>query len=177
MSRIGKHAVIVPQGVEVKVEGQVVSAKGKLGQSNLTIMDDLKIEFADGKVQLSLRNDNRKARAMWGTSRSLIDNMVKGVATGFTRELEINGVGYRAAVQGKELVLQLGYTHEIKYPIPAGVTAFCEKPTSIKITGPSRQQLGQMAAEIRGFRPPEPYKGKGVKYLDETIHRKEGKKK
>ena len=128
MSRIGKHAVVVPQGVEVKVEGQLVSAKGKLGQSSLQVMDDLLIEFADGKVQLSLRNDNRKARAMWGTSRSLIDNMVQGVAAGFTRELEINGVGYRAAVAGKELVLQLGYTHEIKYPIPAGVTVVCEKP-------------------------------------------------
>jgi large subunit ribosomal protein L6 len=177
MSRIGKHAVVVPQGVEVKVEGQLLSAKGKLGQGNLTIMDDLQVDFADGKVQLSLRHDNRRARAMWGTSRSLIDNLVQGVATGFTQELEINGVGYRAAVAGKELVLQLGYTHEIKYPIPAGVTVVCEKPTSIRITGPSRQQLGQMAAEIRGFRPPEPYKGKGVKYLDETIHRKEGKKK
>ena len=177
MSRIGKHAVVVPQGVEIKVEGQLVSVKGKLGQGTLTIMDDLKLDFAEGKVQLSLRNDNRRARAMWGTSRSLIDNMVQGVATGFTQELEINGVGYRASVQGKELVMQLGYTHDIRYPIPAGVTVVCEKPTSIKITGPSRQQLGQMAAEIRGFRPPEPYKGKGVKYVGEAIHRKEGKKK
>ena len=177
MSRIGKHAVVVPQGVEVKVEGQHVSAKGKLGAGDVTLMDDLKIEFADGKVQLSLRNDNRRSRAMWGTSRTLVNNLVQGVATGFSIELEINGVGYRAAVAGKELVLQLGYTHEIRYPIAVGVSMVCEKPTSIKITGPSRQQVGQIAAEIRGFRPPEPYKGKGVKYLTETIHRKEGKKK
>ena len=177
MSRIGKNAVAVPQGVEVKVAGQIVTAKGKLGQNSVTLVDDIAAEMKDGKIAVKPRNDSRKARNMWGTSRTLVNNLVKGVAQGFTENLEINGVGYRAAVQGKDLVLQLGYSHEIKYPIPAGVTMKTEKPTSIAITGANKQQIGQIAAELRGFRPPEPYKGKGVKYESETIVRKEGKKK
>ncbi|HLG86946.1 MAG TPA: 50S ribosomal protein L6 [Alphaproteobacteria bacterium] len=177
MSRIGKNAVPVPQGVEVKLAGQVISAKGKLGQGSVTLVDEIQAEMKDGKIAVMPRNDSRRARNMWGTSRSLVNNLVKGVATGFTENLEINGVGYRAAVQGKDLVLQLGYTHEIKYPIPTGVTMKTEKPTTISITGPDKQQVGQIAAEIRAFRPPEPYKGKGVKYESETIIRKEGKKK
>ncbi len=177
MSRIGKHAVEVPKGVEVKVTGQTVSAKGKLGQNTVTVVDELEVAFADNKVTLTRRGDSRRSKMMWGTSRTLVNNLVQGVANGFTENLEINGVGYRAAVQGKDLVLQLGFTHEIKYPIPQGVTVKCEKPTSIQITGPDKQQVGQMAAEIRGYRPPEPYKGKGVKYESETIRRKEGKKK
>ena len=177
MSRIGKHAVVIPQGVDVKVDGQVVSAKGKLGQATLTIVDDLVVAFADGKITLTLRADTRRARSMWGTTRTNVNNLVTGIANGFTENLEINGVGYRAAVQGKELVMSLGFTHEVKYPIPAGVTIKCEKPTSIQITGPDKQQVGQIAAELRSWRPPEPYKGKGVKYESETIRRKEGKKK
>ena len=177
MSRIGKNAVPVPQGVEVKLAGQVISAKGKLGQGSVTLVDEIQAEMKDGKVAVMPRNDTRRARNMWGTSRSLVNNLVRGVSTGFTENLEINGVGYRAAVQGKDLVLQLGYTHEIKYPIPAGVTMKTEKPTTISITGANKQQIGQIAAEIRAFRPPEPYKGKGVKYAAETIIRKEGKKK
>ena len=177
MSRIGKNPIQIPQGVEVKLAGQVISAKGKLGQGSITLVDEIEAEVKDGAVAVRPRNETRRARNMWGTSRSLVNNLVRGVADGFTENLEINGVGYRAAVQGKELVLQLGYTHEIKYPIPAGVTMKTEKPTTIAITGPDKQQVGQIAAELRAFRPPEPYKGKGVKYESETIIRKEGKKK
>jgi large subunit ribosomal protein L6 len=177
MSRIGKNAVAIPQGVEVKLAGQTISVKGKLGQGSLTLIDEISAEMQDGKITVLPRGESRRARNMWGTSRTLVNNLVQGVATGFTENLEINGVGYRAAVQGKDLVLQLGYTHEIKYPIPPGVTMKTEKPTSISITGPDKQQVGQIAAEIRAFRPPEPYKGKGVKYESETIIRKEGKKK
>jgi large subunit ribosomal protein L6 len=177
MSRIGKNPVVVPKGVEVKLTGQTLTAKGKLGQGSLTIVDDVSIELKDGSITVAPRSEARRARNMWGTSRALVNNLVHGVADGFTRNLEIHGDGYRAAVQGKDLVLQLGFTNEIKYPIPAGVTMKTEKPTTISITGADKQQLGQIAAEIRAFRPPEPYKGKGVKYADETIVRKEGKKK
>ena len=177
MSRIGKNAITVPQGVEVKIDGQTVSAKGKLGQANFTIVDDLSVTYADGKVTLAKRSDSRRAQMMWGTSRTLVNNLIHGVGVGFTETLEINGVGYRAAVQGNELVMQLGFTHEIKYPIPKGITIKCDKPTSVSILGPDKQQVGQIAAELRSYRPPEPYKGKGVKYESETIRRKEGKKK
>jgi large subunit ribosomal protein L6 len=177
MSRIGKNPVHIPQGVEVKLDGQTITAKGKLGSGSVTLVEDVSAEMSDGKIVVAPRNETRHSRNMWGTSRSLVSNLVNGVSEGFTENLEINGVGYRAAVQGKELVLQLGYTHDIKYPIPAGVVMKTEKPTTIAITGPNKQQIGQIAAEIRAFRPPEPYKGKGVKYLTETIIRKEGKKK
>lgn len=177
MSRIGKAPVKVPQGVDVKLDGQTVTAKGKLGEGSFTVVDDVSVEMADGVITLAPRDESRRARNMWGTSRTQVNNLVHGVANGFTEELEINGVGYRAAVQGKDLVLALGYTHDIKYPIPAGVTMKTEKPTSISISGANKQQIGQIAAEIRAFRPPEPYKGKGVKYVSETIVRKEGKKK
>jgi large subunit ribosomal protein L6 len=177
MSRIGKSPVAVPAGVEVKLAGQTISAKGRLGQGAVTLVDDVAAEMKDGKITVAPRDESRRARNMWGTSRTLVSNLVRGVSDGFTENLEINGVGYRAAVQGKDLVLQLGYTHEIKYPIPAGVTMKTEKPTMIAITGPDKQQVGQIAAEIRAYRPPEPYKGKGVKYQSETIIRKEGKKK
>jgi large subunit ribosomal protein L6 len=177
MSRIGKNPVTIPQGVEVKLDGQTVTAKGRLGQGSFTVVDDVAVELKDGKISVSPRGESRRARNMWGTSRTQVNNLVHGVANGFSEDLEINGVGYRAAVQGKELVLQLGHSHDIKYPIPAGITIKTEKPTSISITGPNKQQVGQIAAEIRAFRPPEPYKGKGVKYVSETIVRKEGKKK
>jgi large subunit ribosomal protein L6 len=177
MSRIGKAPVTVPQGVEVKLDGQTITAKGKLGQGSVTLVDDVSAEMKDGNISVQPRSESRRARNMWGTSRTQVNNLIHGVAEGFTQNLEIIGVGYRAAVQGKELVLQLGYTHDIKYPIPAGVTMKTEKPTTIAILGPNKQQIGQIAAEIRAFRPPEPYKGKGVKYATETIIRKEGKKK
>jgi large subunit ribosomal protein L6 len=177
MSRIGKHPVPVPSGVTATVAGQTITAKGKLGEKKLTIVDDISVELKDGTIVVQPRNETRRAKQMWATSRSLVNNLVKGVSEGFTEDLEINGVGYRAAVQGKELVLALGYTHDIRYPIPAGVTMKAEKPTTISILGPDKQQVGQIAAELRSFRPPEPYKGKGVKYASETILRKEGKKK
>ena len=177
MSRIGKNPVMIPQGVEVKLEGQTVTAKGRLGQGSFTLVDDVAAELKDGKIAITPRSETRRARNLWGTSRTQVNNLVHGVAHGFSEELEINGVGYRAAVQGKDLVLQLGFSHDIKYPIPAGITIKTEKPTSISISGASKQQVGQIAAELRAFRPPEPYKGKGVKYVSETIVRKEGKKK
>jgi len=177
MSRIGKHAVVVPAGVDVAVDGQTVTAKGKLGQLSLVLIDEIQAVQADGKIAVSPRTDSRRAKTMWGTSRTLVSNLVQGVSQGFTVNLEINGVGYRAAVQGSDLVLQLGYSHEVKYPIPAGVTIKTEKPTSISISGADKRLVGQVAAEIRSFRKPEPYKGKGIKYDTETLRRKEGKKK
>lgn len=177
MSRIGKHPVPVPAGVDVKIDGKVVSVKGKLGQLSLTLVDDVTAEVADGKVVVKPANDSRRAYTMWATSRTLVNNMVKGVADGYTVNLDINGVGYRAAVQGKELVMQLGFSHDVKYPIPEGIAIKCDKPTSITITGFDKQKVGQVAAEIRGWKKPEPYKGKGIKYDNEIILRKEGKKK
>jgi large subunit ribosomal protein L6 len=177
MSRIGKHPVPVPAGVVVQVSGQTVNAKGKLGQLSLTLADELEAALDGATVVVRPRGESRRGRTMWGTSRTLISNMVRGVSEGFSVNLEINGVGYRAAVQGKELVLQLGFSHEIRYPIPPGITIRAEKPTAISVSGADRQKVGQVAAEIRAFRKPEPYKGKGIKYETETIRRKEGKKK
>lgn len=177
MSRIGKHPVPVPAGVDVAVNGQTVVANGKLGQLSLVVVDDLAASLEDGKVVIKPCNDGRRARMMWGTTRTLVNNLVNGVSKGFTVNLEINGVGYRAAVEGSDLVLQLGYSHPIRYRIPEGISMKCDKPTAISISGADRQRVGQIAAEIRGFRKPEPYKGKGVKYSTETLLRKEGKKK
>lgn len=177
MSRIGKHPVPVPAGVTVTLDGQTVSAKGKLGNHTYIAHDEIAVSLEAGKITVVPKSDSRTAREQWGTARTNIANLVNGVGSGFTVKLEINGVGYRAAVQGKELVLQLGYSHDIKYAIPEGVTMVCEKPTNIAITGPSKQQVGQIAAEIRSYRGPEPYKGKGIKYEGEKILRKEGKKK
>ncbi|CAK0743135.1 50S ribosomal subunit protein L6 [Azospirillaceae bacterium] len=177
MSRIGKHPVPVPAGVEVQVSGQSVTAKGKLGQLSTVLVDDVLARIDGEKVVIAKRSENRRSRMMWATARTLVNNMVIGVSKGFTVNLEINGVGYRAAVQGSYLVMQLGYSHEIKYPIPPGISIKTEKPTSISISGCDRQKVGQVAAEIRGFRKPEPYKGKGIKYETETLLRKEGKKK
>jgi large subunit ribosomal protein L6 len=177
MSRIGRNPITVPAGVQVQIQGSTISAKGPKGQLAMTLVDEIDASLADGKITVKPRVDTRRGRMMWGMQRTLVSNLVNGVATGFTRELEINGVGYRAAVQGKVLNLQLGYSHDINYPIPAGIEIKCEKPTSIQISGADRQKVGQVAAEIRSFRGPEPYKGKGVKYADETILRKEGKKK
>ena len=177
MSRVGKHPVEVPSGVDVAVNGRLVSAKGKLGQLEYEATEDVEVTLEDGKVWVRVANEGQRARAMWGTARSRIQNLVTGVSEGFAKDLEISGVGYRALVQGKELVLQLGYSHDINYPIPDGIDIKCEKPTSIRIAGADKQKVGQVAAEIRGYRKPEPYKGKGIKYVDETILRKEGKKK
>jgi len=177
MSRIGKNPISIPAGVTVDLAGQLLTAKGGLGTLSLVVGSEVTATIADGSVTIAPKDESKRARAMWGTTRALVNNMVTGVATGFTRNLDINGVGYRAAVQGDKLVLQLGYSHEIPYPIPQDVRINCERPTAITITGADRQRVGQIAAEIRAFRPPEPYKGKGIKYRDETIRRKEGKKK
>jgi large subunit ribosomal protein L6 len=178
MSRIGKKAVAVPQGVTANVEGQTVKAKGAKGALQVVVPDEVVVKF-DPKtgIKLDPKNDTKKARSMWGTSRTLVANLLTGVTKGFEENLEITGVGYRAAVQGKTLNLQLGFSHDVNYPIPEGITIATPKPTEIKITGIDKQKVGQVAAEIRGFRPPEPYKGKGVKYVGEYIFRKEGKKK
>jgi large subunit ribosomal protein L6 len=177
MSRIGKYPVAVPSGVDVQIAGHRLTAKGKLGQLSIDVANDVTASVEDGKVWVRPNGDTKQARTLWGTTRSLVANMVTGVSTGFTVNLEINGVGYRAAVQGKILNLQLGYSHDIAFPIPDDVKIVCDKPTSIIISGPNKQRVGQIAAKIREFRKPEPYKGKGVKYSTETIRRKEGKKK
>jgi large subunit ribosomal protein L6 len=177
MSRVGKHPVAVPNGVEVQLSGQMLSAKGSLGTLHLVVSNEVTASIADGTVTIAPKNETKRARAMWGTTRALVNNMVTGVSRGFSVNLEINGVGYRAAVQGNTLNLQLGYSHEIAYPIPDGVRITCERPTAIAVSGADRQRVGQIAAEIRAYRPPEPYKGKGIKYGTETVRRKEGKKK
>ncbi len=177
MSRIGKHPVPVPAGVDVTVDGQTVTAKGKLGELSFVVVDDIIAKLESGKVVVLPRADTRRARTQWGTARTQVSNLIEGVSKGFTVNLEISGVGYRAAVQGAELVLQLGYSHDIRYSIPEGITIKAEKPTAISVFGRDRQKVGQVAAEIRGYRKPEPYKGKGIKYGTEVVLRKEGKKK
>jgi len=177
MSRVGKYPVAVPAGVDVQIADAQLTAKGKLGQLSLAIPDDVEATLEGGKVWVKARAEGKRARMMWGSYRSLINNMLNGVSKGFTVNLEIQGVGYRAAVVGKNLQLQLGYSHDVIYPIPEGITIATPRPVEIVITGIDRQKVGQVAAEIRDFRPPEPYKGKGVKYATERIFRKEGKKK
>ena len=177
MSRIGKHPVTVPRGVEVQLSDQTLTAKGSLGTLRLVVSNDVTASISDGAVTIAPKNETKRARAMWGTTRALVNNMVTGVSQGFSKSLEINGVGYRAAVQGNTLNLQLGYSHDVAYPIPSDVRILCERPTLITVSGADRQRVGQVAAEIRAFRPPEPYKGKGVKYASEIVRRKEGKKK
>jgi large subunit ribosomal protein L6 len=177
MSRIGKNPVTIPQGVTVEVAGQTLTCKGKLGTLKLPLSSEVSAAVKDGKVTVTPKDQTKRARMQWGTTRAHINNMVAGVSKGFTKNLEIEGVGYRASVQGKNLVLQLGYSHDVVFPIPAEIKITCEKPTAIAITGPDRQQVGETAAVIRAFRKPEPYKGKGIKYADEHIRRKEGKKK
>jgi large subunit ribosomal protein L6 len=177
MSRIGKKPVAIPSGVTAKVEGQRVSVKGGKGELSFTVPDDVAVTFADGAISVDPRTETKSAQAMWGMARSIISNLVTGVTTGYEKRLEITGVGYKAAVQGKNLQLSLGYSHDITFPIPAGVTITTPRPVEIAIAGIDKRQVGQVAAEIRGLRPPEPYKGKGVKYAGEFIFRKEGKKK
>jgi large subunit ribosomal protein L6 len=177
MSRVGKYPVPVPAGVQVALQGRTVVAKGKLGELKLPLTDEVDVEIENGLVAVKPRRDDRRSRTMWGTTRSLINGMCIGVSTGFTKSMEITGTGYRAAVQGKDLVLALGFSHEVRYAIPEGITIVCERPTAVKVTGADKQRVGQVAAEIRAYRGPEPYKGKGVRYTDEQILRKEGKKK
>jgi large subunit ribosomal protein L6 len=176
MSRIGKRPVALPKGVTAAIQNGVVTVKGPKGELKLKLSSDVDATLGEGGIKLTPRESER-ARAMWGMQRTMVNNLVRGVTQGFSSKLEINGVGYRAAVQGKNLQLQLGFSHEVLYPIPPGIQIVCEKPTTIAITGIDKQLVGQVAAEIRSFRPPEPYKGKGVKYADEYVRRKEGKKK
>ncbi len=177
MSRIGKKPVAIPAGVTAKVEGQHISVKGSKGELSFAAPDLVNVSFGAGTIAVEPRSGSKAARAMWGMTRAMVNNLVVGVAKGFERKLEINGVGYKAAVSGGKLQLSLGYSHEISFPVPAGIAIATPKPTEIVITGIDRRKVGQTAAEIRALRPPEPYKGKGIKYSDETIFRKEGKKK
>jgi large subunit ribosomal protein L6 len=177
MSRIGKKPVTVPKGVTANVEGQKVTAKGPKGQLAVALSDNVEVSMGDGGISVQPRGATKEARAQWGMSRTLVQNILTGVTDGFEKRLEINGVGYRAQVQGKVLNLALGYSHEVNYPIPEGIDVKTPKPTEIVISGIDRQRVGQVAAEIRRWRPPEPYKGKGVKYASEYVFRKEGKKK
>ncbi|MCI5075968.1 50S ribosomal protein L6 [Oricola sp.] len=177
MSRIGKKPVAIPDGVTATVDGQTVTAKGPKGELKFVVNDEVLVSMEDGAVAVQPRDQSKDSRSKWGMSRTMISNILEGVKNGYERKLEINGVGYRAAMQGKNIQLSLGFSHEVVYQVPEGIAAATPKPTEIVLTGIDKQQLGQVAAEIREFRPPEPYKGKGVKYAEETIIRKEGKKK
>jgi large subunit ribosomal protein L6 len=177
MSRIGKNPIQIPEGVTIDIVGQVVTAKGKQGELKTTISEDVNIAMNDKLITLTTLAKSTEAQKMWGTSRSALNNIVLGVNDGFSRNLEIQGVGYRAQVQGKELILQLGFSHEVRYLIPENIKIQCPDQTHISINGPDKQKVGQTAAEIRSFRPPEPYKGKGIRYEGEYVFRKEGKKK
>jgi large subunit ribosomal protein L6 len=177
MSRIGKKAVAIPAGVTATVEGQVVKMKGPKGALQYVVPDDIAVKMENGGIKVDPRSDTKRARSMWGTSRTLVANLVGGVTKGYETRLEIVGVGYRAAVQGKNLQIALGFSHDVMFPIPEGIAIVTPRPTEIVVSGIDKQKVGQVAAEIRGFRPPEPYKGKGVKYAGEYVFRKEGKKK
>jgi len=177
MSRIGKRTIEVPKGVTVTLDGQTVSVEGPKGERSWTLADEIEISQGDDGLNLTMREDNQRSRAMWGLSRTLVDNMVVGVTTGFEKSLDLVGVGYRAAMKGNALSLQLGFSHEVDIQPPAGVTFAVPKQTEIKISGADKQAVGQIAAVIRKLRPPEPYKGKGVRYTGEKVRRKEGKKK
>ena len=176
MSRIGKKAIAVPAGITANVEGQTGKVKGPKGALQVVLHDDVAVKLDGGEIKVDPRAETKGARAQWGTSRTLIANLIAGVTKGFERRLEISGVGYRASVQGKNLQLALGYSHDIVYPIPEGIAIATPRPVEIVISGIDRQKVGQVAAEIREYRPPEPYKGKGIKYAGERIFRKEGKK-
>jgi len=177
MSRIGKKIVPVPDGVTATVDGQQVVVKGPKGELSAVLVDEVIAKLEDGEITVNPRDETKRAQAMWGLSRTVVSNLIEGVSAGFTKTLEINGVGYRAAMQGSALQLNVGLSHEVKYPIPEGIKVECPRPTEIIITGIDKQKVGQVAAEIRAYRPPEPYKGKGIKYAGEYIFRKEGKKK
>jgi len=177
MSRTGKKPVAPVSGVTVSVDGRTVTAKGPKGELSMQLMDVVNVEQGDDGLVVNPANDTREARAAWGTTRALIQNMVTGVSAGFEKKLQIQGVGYRAAMQGKDIKLSLGFSHEVVYEAPKGITLAVPAPTEIVVTGIDKQQVGQVAANIREWRPPEPYKGKGVRYANEYVFRKEGKKK
>ena len=177
MSRIGKRPVQVPKGVTASVDGQKITAKGPKGELVFVANDEVSVKMEDGAIVVTPINESKDARSKWGMSRTMVENIMKGVTDGYERKLEINGVGYRAAMQGKNLQLSLGFSHEVVYQPPEGITLACPKPTEITVTGIDKQVVGQVAANIREYRGPEPYKGKGVKYAEERIVRKEGKKK
>ena len=177
MSRVGKKPVTIPAGVTAKVDGQDVAIKGSKGELKFSVPSEISVVLDGSSIKVDPRENSKRARAMWGTSRAQIANLVTGVTSGFEKKLEITGVGYKAAVVGKNLQLSLGFSHDVNYPIPAGIAITTPKPTEVTISGIDRRQVGQVAAEIRAFRGPEPYKGKGVKYAGEFIFRKEGKKK
>ena len=177
MSRVGKNPVPIPAGVTIDLKGQHLKAKGKRGELQYTVHDDVSVAREGDALVFKPRTDSRRARMQWGTARNMANNVVRGVSDGFTINLEINGVGYRAQADAKMLKMQLGFSHDVEIPIPAGIQIKALKPTEIEISGADRQRVGQIASEIRSLRPPEPYKGKGVKYADEFIFRKEGKKK
>jgi large subunit ribosomal protein L6 len=176
-SRVGKVAIRLPDGVTMEVADTAIRVKGRLGEQSLAREAEVEVDIKDKVVQLRPRSNTPRARTMQGTMRALLSNMVVGVSQGFTRQLEITGVGYRAAIEGKSLKLQLGFSHDVLYPIPPGIAIKCDRPTQITVTGADKQRVGQVAAELRGYKKPEPYKGKGIRYSDETIRRKEGKKK
>jgi len=177
VSRIGQQPVPVPQGVTVEFAGQEVTAKGPKGELSMTLVEEVLASMEDDHIVVKPRDNSKRSRTMWGMQRTLMDNLIRGVSEGFSVELEIIGVGYRAAVEGRNLNLQMGYSHEINYPIPDGIEIKSERPTAVAVSGADRQQVGQVAAEIRSFRKPEPYKGKGIRYVGEYVFRKEGKKK
>jgi len=177
MSRIGKKSIVVPEGVTATLEGQKIVAKGPKGELSFVVNDDVLVKMENGEFKVDPKNNTKNARSQWGMSRTMISNIFAGVKDGFQKTLEINGVGYRAAMQGNKLQLSLGFSHEVLYEIPDGVEVKVTKPTEIIVSGFDKQVVGQVAAEIRSYRPPEPYKGKGVKYADEFVFRKEGKKK
>lgn len=177
MSRVGKYPITVPAGVTVDVKDKEVSVKGKLGELKYSFGDEADVSVKDGKIEVAPKGTSKRNITFWGTVRARINSMVKGVSEGFTRKLEINGVGYKAAMQGKDLKLNLGFSHDVIYQIPAGITVTCPSQTNIEIKGIDKQTVGQVASEIRAFRKPEPYKGKGIKYDNEKILRKQGKKK
>ena len=178
MSRVGKKHLTAPKGVDIKVVSGLVTVKGPKGELKMALSDEVSVKVENGEVTVSARNpEERRSKAMWGTARANIQNMVTGVTTGFSKDLELQGVGYRAAMKGRDLELSLGYSHPIVYKAPPGITFASAKPTEIKISGADKQAVGQVAAELRGFRPPEPYKGKGVRKAGEHVRRKEGKKK
>jgi len=177
MSRIGKKTVAVPDGVTTTIDGQQVTAKGAKGELSVLLVDEVMVEMTEDGISVAARQQTNRGRSLWGMSRTIVSNIIVGVSEGYSKKLEINGVGYRAAVQGSKLQLQLGFSHEVNYVIPEGIKIECPTQTEIVVSGIEKQKVGQVAAEIRSYRPPEPYKGKGIKYQGEYIFRKEGKKK
>lgn len=177
MSRIGKKAIAVPQGVEAKLDGKELAVKGPKGELSMTFVNDVDVKLEDGNISVLPVGDTKRARSMWGMQRTLASNLIDGVVVGYSKTLLLVGVGYRASVQGKTVTLQLGFSHDVVYPIPEGIDVKCPDQTTVVISGINKQLVGQVAAEIREWRKPEPYKGKGVRYSDEFVFRKEGKKK